>query len=95
MTKETLDYNQPKDTTIHPEEFIQIIKAILLGKYCLACILFLHFLRYIPTEYIPYETYMRVLKDNYLPGIASLNKLDSRNSNFTNIKIKQGEISSS
>jgi len=73
MNKEVSQY------TLHSEEFFQIIKAILLGKYAWACILFLRFLGYNPTEYIPYQTYLQVMQDNYLPGMSSFKKFEHKN----------------
>lgn len=86
MNQEIFNDQQPANSTIHPEAFIQIIKAILLGKYCWACILFLYCLGYNPTEYIPYQTYVQVMKDNHLPGIKTFKKLECRNFRLTNIK---------
>lgn len=43
----------------------EIIKAIIAGKYSWACVLTLRFNGYDPLHYIPYRTYIRLLKDNY------------------------------
>jgi len=85
MTEEISNSQQSSNNTTHSEQFIPIIKAILLGKYCWACILFLDLLGYNPTEYIPYQTYIRVLKDNYLPGMASLKHVESSDFDVTRI----------
>jgi hypothetical protein len=43
----------------------EVIKAILARKYSWACVLILRFHGYDPVDYIPYRTYIRLLKDNY------------------------------
>lgn len=52
------------DKTMSPEQFNQIIDAILEGKYSWACVLLLRFAGYNPLDYIPYRTYNRLLKEN-------------------------------
>ncbi|MBH8574027.1 HetP family heterocyst commitment protein [Nostocaceae cyanobacterium CENA369] len=49
---------------INPEQFDQIVEAILAGKYSWACVLILRLAGYNPLHYIPYRTYNRLLKDN-------------------------------
>lgn len=49
---------------INPEQFDQVVEAILAGKYSWACVLILRFAGYNPLHYIPYRTYNRLLKDN-------------------------------
>ncbi|MBV6624792.1 MAG: HetP family heterocyst commitment protein [Rivularia sp. (in: Bacteria)] len=44
----------------------EVIKAILARKYSWACVLILRFHGYDPVDYIPYRTYIRLLKENYL-----------------------------
>ncbi|WP_341526577.1 HetP family heterocyst commitment protein [Nostoc sp. UHCC 0302] len=68
MTEEIFESNEPLDKTFNfnNKELEQIIKAILLGKYSWACVLILHFAGYNPLEYIPYRTYIRLVKNNYL-----------------------------
>lgn len=41
-----------------------LLKAIIAGKYSWACVLMLRFNGYDPLDYIPYRTYIRLLKDN-------------------------------
>jgi len=53
-------------TKINTEQVDQIIKAIMAGKYSLACFLMLRFTGSEPRKYIPYRTYIRVLKNYYL-----------------------------
>lgn len=43
----------------------EVIKAILGRKYSWACVLILRFHGYDPVDYIPYRTYIRLLKENY------------------------------
>ncbi len=43
----------------------EVIKAIIAGKYSWACVLILRFNGYDPLHYIPYRTYIRLLKENY------------------------------
>ncbi|MBD2292520.1 HetP family heterocyst commitment protein [Anabaena sphaerica FACHB-251] len=52
------------DKKINPEQFDQVIEAILAGKYSWACVLMLRFVGYNPLHYIPYRTYNRLLKEN-------------------------------
>jgi len=49
---------------INPEQFNQIIVAILDGKYSWACVLLLRFAGYNPLDYVPYRTYNRLVKEN-------------------------------
>jgi len=52
--------------SIPPEQFDQVVEAILSGKYSWACVLMLRFAGYNPLHYIPYRTYNRLLKENSL-----------------------------
>jgi len=52
------------DKVMEPEQFTQVIEAILAGKYSWACVLILRFAGYNPLHYIPYRTYNRLVKDN-------------------------------
>ncbi|MCM0588875.1 MAG: HetP family heterocyst commitment protein [Gloeotrichia echinulata IR180] len=52
------------NNSIHPEQFDQVVEAILSGKYSWACVLMLRFSGYNPLHYIPYRTYNRLLKEN-------------------------------
>ncbi len=49
---------------VNPQQFDQIVEAILAGKYSWACVLMLRIVGYNPLHYIPYRTYNRLLKDN-------------------------------
>ena len=52
------------DKVMKPEQFNQIVEAILAGKYSWACVLILRFAEYNPLHYIPYRTYNRLMKEN-------------------------------
>lgn len=55
------------DKVMDPEQFNQIIDAILEGKYSWACVLILRFSGYNPLHFIPYRTYNRLTKDHCSP----------------------------
>lgn len=55
------------DRVMTPEQFTQVVEAILAGKYSWACVLILRFAGYNPLHYIPYRTYNRLMKEN-CPG---------------------------
>lgn len=48
--------------TISFDQLIQIIEAILEGRYSWACVLLLRFAGFNPLHYIPYRTYNRLIK---------------------------------
>jgi hypothetical protein len=52
------------DKAMTPEQFTQVVEAILNGKYSWACLLILRFGGYNPLHYIPYRTYNRLMKEN-------------------------------
>jgi hypothetical protein len=57
--------SQPKlDKAMTTEQFNRIVEAILAGKYSWACVLILRYAGYNPLHYIPYTTYIRLVKDN-------------------------------
>ena len=56
------------DKIMSPEQFDQVVEAILAGKYSWACVLILRFAGYNPLHYIPYRTYNRLMKDNRQGG---------------------------
>lgn len=62
----TVNVNTYSTKKINTEQIEQVIKAIILGKYSWACVLILRFAGYNPIEYIPYRTYIRLLKNNCL-----------------------------
>ena len=56
------------DKAMSPEQFNQVVDAILAGKYSWACVLILRFAGYNPLHYIPYRTYNRLVKENSQAG---------------------------
>lgn len=56
------------------EEFIQIVEAVLEGRYSWACVLFLRFAGFNPLHYIPYRTYNRLVKLKLVNTSTSDNK---------------------
>lgn len=62
------NFNQQPDKVMTPEQFTQVVAAILEGKYSWACVLILRFAGYNPLHYIPYRTYNRLTKDNVQHG---------------------------
>jgi hypothetical protein len=71
---------------IHPEQFDQVVEAILAGKYSWACVLMLRFVGYNPMHYIPYRTYNRILKEN-----ARTSRSNSQNNESLKIAKPTGE----
>lgn len=76
MSQESSDINQSGDNIVDAEGWGQIIKAIAVGKYAWACVLFLHLMGYNPTEYIPRETYLQLLEHNFFSRISKPNPVD-------------------
>jgi hypothetical protein len=75
-----MSYSRTKlDKTMNPEQFNQVVEAILAGKYSWACVLILRFAGYNPLHYIPYRTYNRLAKENCQIGKAHQDKTDSIN----------------
>lgn len=70
--------SQSLDKVMEPEQFTQVIGAILEGKYSWACVLILRFAGYNPLHYIPYRTYNRLVKDN--SSVKPFNKRSSQTS---------------
>jgi hypothetical protein len=62
---------------MEPEQFTQVIEAILAGKYSWACVLILRFAGYNPLHYIPYRTYNRLMKENCQSGTSRKHQPDS------------------
>jgi hypothetical protein len=73
-----LKENDQIRVAITEEEVSQIIAAILDGKYSLACALLLRFCGYEPSDYIPYRTYIRLMKE-VCQKQTSLKLLDKEN----------------
>lgn len=64
---------------INTEQIEQIVKAIIAGKYSWACVLILRFSGYNPIDYIPYRTYIRLLKNNCLVENSKTNDTENKN----------------
>jgi len=60
--------NTKVDKAMSPEQFTEIVEAILAGKYSWACVLLLRFSGYNPLHYIPYRTYNRLTKEHCQVG---------------------------
>jgi len=65
MNQQPSNFNTKFEKTISPEQFAEVIEAILDGKYSWACVLVLRFAGYNPLHYIPYRTYQRIIKENH------------------------------
>lgn len=52
------------DRVMTQEQFVEVVDAILNGKYSWACVLILRFAGYNPLHYIPYRTYNRLMKEH-------------------------------
>lgn len=46
------------------EQFEQVVKAVIEGKYSWGCVLVLRFVGYNPVHYIPYRTYKRLIREH-------------------------------
>ncbi|TAE61440.1 MAG: heterocyst formation protein HetP [Nostocales cyanobacterium] len=68
MSQNITDVKPKINKKINTEQIEQIIKAIIAGKYSWACVLLLRFSGLNPIDYIPYRTYIRLLKNNCLGG---------------------------
>lgn len=67
----------------------EVIKAILARKYSWACVLILRFHGYDPVDYIPYRTYIRLLKENYLTQSNEAKDTDNNAVNIRSFKQKE------
>jgi hypothetical protein len=71
------------DKAMTPEQFDQVVEAILAGKYSWACVLILQAAGYNPLHYIPYRTYNRLLKDNCTGHSSSQKQKQQSSMNLT------------
>ncbi|MEA5503336.1 HetP family heterocyst commitment protein [Halotia wernerae UHCC 0503] len=71
-------YSSQTGNKINTEQIEQIIKAIIAGKYSWACVLILRFSGYNPIDYIPYRTYIRLLKNNYLTDSSKTKEAENK-----------------
>ncbi|AFY36027.1 HetP family heterocyst commitment protein [Calothrix sp. PCC 7507] len=86
MTQKITGFNTQMGKKISTEQIEQIVKAIISGKYSWACVLILRFAGYNPIDYIPYRTYIRLLKNNYLGDRSKPNQSDSETLKVLEIK---------
>ncbi len=63
MAHQTTSQYSKLDKAMNPEQFEQLVEAIVDGKYSWACVLILRFAGYNPLHYIPYRTYNRLMKE--------------------------------
>lgn len=61
--------------TMTSQQFDQVVKAIIEGRYSWACVLILRFAGYNPAHYIPYRTYRRLIKENRQCSMAEQSNL--------------------
>lgn len=80
MTQPITRSNTKLDKVMNPEQFDQVVEAILAGKYSWACVLLLRFSGYNPLHYIPYRTYNRLVKENGQISRPSRQETNSINS---------------
>ncbi|MBD2522553.1 HetP family heterocyst commitment protein [Nostoc sp. FACHB-133] len=78
MTQNLTDYQTETVKKINNEQIEQILKAIIAGKYSWACVLILRFAGYNPIDYIPYRTYIRLLKNNCLVESSKQDTTDTK-----------------
>lgn len=70
----------------------EVIKAILARKYSWACVLILRFHGYDPIDYIPYRTYIRLLKENYQVQNKDTKDTEVKTVNFRNFKSNKMQL---
>ncbi|ABA23978.1 HepP protein, formation of heterocysts-like protein [Trichormus variabilis ATCC 29413] len=92
MTQEYFRHHQLCDCTILTEEWEAILQAISVGKYSWACVLMLHTAGYNPLTYIPYRTYIRLIKNNSIPNTIKTRKLHNMGVKFVAIKTEVIEL---
>ena len=83
------------DKKINPEQFDQVVEAILAGKYSWACVLLLRFAGHNPLHYIPYRTYNRLLKENSQVARANQQSENIKVANISSDKRSDGKVSQS
>ncbi|AFZ55762.1 HetP family heterocyst commitment protein [Anabaena cylindrica FACHB-243] len=95
MIQENFEQKQQLDQIFDHSQFQQIIKAIILGKYSWACILFLHFSGYDPQDYIPQETYHKLLQENFIFTEVNHHPTHHRKLKFPHIKLSWIKLNTS
>lgn len=84
--------NKKVDKAINPEQFTQIVEAILAGKYSWACVLLLRFSGYNPLHYIPYRTYNRLTKEHC--QVDRVSERETHRLNTSNYQAESNDTSS-
>ncbi|BAY39060.1 HepP protein [Nostoc sp. NIES-2111] len=92
MTQKVFSSHQISECLILTEEWEAILKAIASGKYSWACILMLYTVGHNPLTYIPYSTYLRLVKKNNMPNVIKARKNNSTGVKFVAIKTKVMEL---
>ena len=68
----TINFEKKTSQTVNPDslsqslsedQFSQVLSAIIDGKYSWACALLLRFTGHDPRNYLPYRTYIRLIKE--------------------------------
>lgn len=86
MSQNIAGHNTQIGKKINTDQIEQIVKAIMAGKYSWACVLILRFGGYNPIDYIPYRTYIRLLKNNCLLNNSTPNQSDHDNLEMFDLK---------
>ncbi len=86
MNQNITGYQTQMSKKINNEQIEQILKAIIAGKYSWACVLILRFSGYNPIDYIPYRTYIRLLKNNCLVDTSKCSQTNSEGMETLNFK---------
>jgi len=86
MNQNIASYQTQMGRKINNEQIEQILKAIIAGKYSWACVLILRFSGYNPIDYIPYRTYIRLLKNNCLIEASKSSQTNSENIETLSLK---------
>lgn len=81
MTHQMSSHSSKLDKAMNPEQFEQLVEAIVDGKYSWACVLILRFAGYNPLHYIPYRTYNRLMKERCQSGRQNNYQTDNKATN--------------
>ncbi len=78
MTHQISSPSSKLDKAMNPEQFEELVEAIVDGKYSWACVLILRFAGYNPLHYIPYRTYNRLMKERRQTNRHNTYQIDSK-----------------
>jgi hypothetical protein len=87
MIQENFEQNKQLDKIFKDSHFQEIIKAIIQGKYSWACVLFLHYSGCNPLEYIPQETYSKLVQENYIFAGDNHDSIHDKKFKFPGIRL--------